>query len=255
LLIAHGAAYEVIHEQQLRARVGLAHHMRAFQALRPHHPLDALISRIVSGVFNDSLLMALQGRWHWLLRRGAPMGARGLRGTLDWIGLNYYTRQRILFDRRGGDALFGTLVNTPGVIMSDYDFGEIYPHGLLRFLRQLSRYRLPIYITENGLPDHDDDLRPSFMIQHLRMVWLAIQFGYDVRGYYHWTLVDNFEWGEGWRMRFGLIAMDPHTQRREWRASAHLYRDIIRANALNSATIAQYTPELLGQLFGAAPAP
>ncbi len=245
MLIAHVAAYQAIHEAQPQARVGLAHHMRVFQGLRRRHPVDNALSHLLSDVFNNSLLMALvQGRWHWLLRLGAPQSAAKLRGTLDWIGLNYYTRQRVMFDHRGGDALFSSLVNTPGVIMSDYDYGEIYPQGMLLFLRQLASYRLPIYVTENGLPDHDDDLRPGFIVQHLRMVWQAIQLGCDVRGYYHWSLVDNFEWNEGWRMRFGLIAVNTATQDRTWRTSAYLYRDIARANALSSAIVCQYTPEL-----------
>lgn len=250
LLVAHAAAYEAIHAVQPHARVGIAHHMRYFQGLRPHLILDAIIARVIDGIFNDSLLLALlHGRWHWMLWRGAPVSARKLRGTLDWIGLNYYTRQRIAFDHTGGQALFGTLVNTPGAIMSDYDFGEIFPEGLHYFLRKLARYRLPIYITENGLPDEDDDLRPMFIVRHLRALWDALQAGCDVRGYYHWSLVDNFEWSEGWRMRFGLIAMDWRTQQRTPRQSAFLYRDIARANALTTAIVEAYTPELFSQVF------
>lgn len=132
-----------------------------------------------------------------MLRRGAPASARKLRGTLDWIGLNYYTRHRVAFDHTKRETFFSELLIYPqDVMMTDFNFGEIYPQGILRFVRHLARYRLPIYITENGLPDHDDDLRPAFLIQHLHATWQAIQSCYDVRGYYHWSFVDNFEWGK-----------------------------------------------------------
>jgi len=108
---------------------------------------------------------------------------------------------------------------------------------------------LPIYITENGLPDHDDDLRPAFLVRHLHTTWQSIQACYDVRGYYHWSFVDNFEWGEGWRMKFGLVAMDTHTQERQFRRSALLYRDIIKAGALTSQIVHEYAPELFQVLY------
>ncbi len=250
MLVAHAVAYEALHRAQPLARVGIAHHMRVFQGLNPRNPLDAIVANLQDAIFNESLLDALiRGRWHWMLMRGAPVSARRLRRTLDWIGLNYYTRQRAAFDRTQGATMFGTLVNTPGAIMSDYEFGEIYPEGMLHLLRRLARFKLPIYITENGLPDADDDQRPAFLVRHIRALWQAVQFCLDVRGYYHWTFVDNFEWGEGWRMRFGLYALDVETQVRTLRPSGALMRDIVRANALSSDIVRRHAPELLGQLF------
>lgn len=71
-----------------------------------------------------------------------------------------------------------------------------------------------------------------------------------MKGYFHWSLVDNFEWAEGWTLRFGLIEVDPETQARRPRRSADLYAEICRANALSSETIARYTPELMKAMFG-----
>jgi beta-glucosidase len=251
MLIAHAAAYQVLHQSQRLARVGIAHHMRYFEPMRPGHPLDALVARALNSMFNQSVLDALiHGKWHLVLRRGASASARKLRGTLDWIGLNYYTRHRVAFDRTKRETFFSELLIYPqDVMMTDFNFGEIYPQGILRFVRHLARYRLPIYITENGLPDHDDDLRPAFLIQHLHATWQAIQSCYDVRGYYHWSFVDNFEWGEGWRMKFGLVAMDPKTQAREFRRSAWLYRDIIRSGAITSEIVEAYAPALFQTLY------
>lgn len=250
-LIAHAVAYETLHAHQRLARVGLAHHMRLFQAMRPGNPLDAAVAGALNSMFNQSVMDALiKGRWHWILRRGASTSARKLRNTLDWIGLNYYTRHRVAFDRAKRETFFSELMIYPqDVAMTDFNFGEVYPEGILYFTRQLARYKLPIYITENGLPDHDDDLRPSFIVQHLRATWKAIQLCYNVQGYYHWSFVDNFEWSEGWRMKFGLVAMDTHTQERHFRRSALLYRDIIKAWAITDDIVAEYTPELMGELF------
>lgn len=250
MLAAHAAAYETLHTHQKLARVGIAHHMRVFQGLRKGNVLDAAVARAHDSIFNNSLLDALiHGRWHWLLARGAPFSARKLRGTLDWLGLNYYSRQRSAFDRTKPELLFGNILNTPDVPLSDFEFGEVYPEGMLTMLHRLARYKMPIYITENGLPDHDDDLRPSFLVQHLRVLWQAVQYCFDVRGYYHWSFVDNFEWGEGWRMKFGLIGMDTETQERDLRRSALLYRDVAQSGTLTSDMVRAYAPEIFQTLF------
>jgi beta-glucosidase len=99
-------------------------------------------------------------------------------------------------------------------------------------LRRARAYDLPIYITENGLPDDADDQRPAFIVEHLRRVAGAIEEGIPVRGYYHWALVDNFEWAEGWSLRFGVFALDPETQIRTARPTAALYADIARRNEI-----------------------
>lgn len=249
MLLAHGAAYETIHRIQPRARVGIAHHMRAFEALRRYHVPDLLITRLQDSVFNDSILSALfHGRWGLVLGRGAP-SARALKGTLDWVGLNYYTRQRTAFDRFSPGTLYGSIHNTPGAEMSDFEYGEIFPDGLMRMLQKLARYKLPIYITENGLPDADDDQRPEFLVTHLREIWKAVQYCFQVQGYYHWTLVDNFEWSEGWRMKFGLFELDHLTQARIPRRSAALYQAIAKTNAITSDIVKAHTPELMQTLF------
>jgi beta-glucosidase len=123
-------------------------------------------------------------------------------------------------------------------------------------IEKAQSYRKPIYITENGLPDQADKMRSSFLITHLREVWRAINFCYPVMGYYHWSLVDNFEWDRGWTQRFGLIALDPKTQNRTLRRSGELYGEICRQRALSSDMARKYAPELLELLFpGDSPVP
>ncbi len=249
LLAAHVLAYQTIHEIQPRARAGFAHHMRVFQGLRKNHLLDSLAARAQDMLFNEAILNTiLNGRWHWTLRRFAPP-VKLSRGTLDWIGLNYYTRQATRFMRGQSSTGFGSIENFPGAVMSDYEYGEIYPSGLMKMLARLSKTKLPLYITENGLPDHDDDQRPGFLVAHLREVWKAVQNCFDVRGYYHWSFVDNFEWSEGWRMKFGLYSLDPVTQLRELRRSGALYGEIAKANAITTDMVRRYAPELADKLF------
>jgi beta-glucosidase len=116
-------------------------------------------------------------------------------------------------------------------------------------LKRLGQIGQPIYITENGLPDADDDQRPGFLINYLRMMWLAINQNIPIMGYYHWTLTDNFEWAEGWNMRFGLVELNPATQERRLRRSGELYGEICKRNLIDDALVYEYTPELVDTLF------
>jgi beta-glucosidase len=138
--------------------------------------------------------------------------------------------------------------------MAEDGFFELYPRGLFEAIKACLHYKKPIYISENGLPDATDKLRPAFILSHLREVWRAISFNFPVMGYFHWSLVDNFEWDRGWTQRFGLISMDPETQTRTWRPSAHLYKEICHGNYISSDQAARYAPRLLDHMFpGQAP--
>lgn len=244
MIAGHVAAARAIKQAQPQARVGFAHHMRLFQGLRRANPFDALAARAQDAVFNEAILSSLlTGKWHLALRPFVPAEARAALGpdSLDWIGLNYYTRQGTRMTL-GSAGTLGTIENFPGAQMSDFGYGEIFPAGLHTVLTRLHRTRLPVYITENGLPDHDDDQRPAFLLTHLREIWRGLQQQFDVRGYYHWSLVDNFEWNEGWRMKFGLYALDRATQARTLRNSGALYGEIARSNTLTADMAARYAP-------------
>jgi beta-glucosidase len=179
-----------------------------------------------------------------------PQWIRGLKGALDFIGLNYYTRELVQFDRRQPTGwLFGQSVLNPNVTMSDGNYGELYPHGLFRMLKRLERTGKPIFITENGLPDADDDQRPTFLLTHLREVWRAINQNIPVMGYYHWSLVDNFEWAEAWNLRFGLIKLNVETQERSLRRSGELYGEICRRGIIDDGLVYEYAPALVDSMF------
>ena len=118
-----------------------------------------------------------------------------------------------------------------GAPRSDLNW-ELYPEGFYRVLRSLQREDLPIFVTENGIADAADVRRPDFLLTHIGAMLRAIHAGVPVRGYFHWTCFDNFEWAEGYSAKFGLIACDPVTQERRLRPSARLYAEICRNNEL-----------------------
>ena len=157
---------------------------------------------------------------------------RELENTTDFIGIQYYQRLAVAFDPFSPSTLFSRRTIAANAQVSDLGHSEIHPEGLYQLLRQTARYGKPIYITENGVADAHDRHRPAFLVDHLREVWRAIQDGVPVKGYYHWSLTDNFEWAEGWNLRFGLIKVDPVTQQRTMRPSGKLYSEICAANAL-----------------------
>jgi beta-glucosidase len=250
MLRCHAAAYHTIKAEYPAAPIGVAGNMAVFEPRSPGNPLDRWWAKQVSRLYNNAWFDATRdGVWRPLAgRKRIPH----LAGTADFVGVNYYTRFLVRFPPPPGlvERDWG-----PDAVVSDGDYGEVYPYGLYRLISHVwKRYGLPIYITENGVPDAADRLRPAFILDHLRQIWHAVSFCFPVMGYYHWTLVDNFEWERGWTQRFGLVALDPATQERTWRPSAHLYQEICRSGTLSSDMAARYAPELLPIMFpGAAP--
>lgn len=222
MVAAHAAAYRTIHALQPQAQVGIAKHMRVFDPLRPILA-DRLVAAFQDHLFNQVFLAALtDGVFRIPPRRRIPEAV----DTQDFIGLNYYARDRIRFDLTSPTTLFGHRTTTPGAEVGPGDWGEMYPDGLYRLLMRLARWRKPIYITECGVPDGADMERPRFLIEHLRAVHQALEDGAPVHGFFHWTLVDNFEWTEGWSLRFGLIGLDEATGTRHPKPAAEAYADI-----------------------------
>ncbi|MDQ1551625.1 MAG: beta-glucosidase, partial [Actinomycetota bacterium] len=118
---------------------------------------------------------------------------------------------------------------------------QIYPQGLFDLLTRIQRDypRIPLIITENGMPDPtadhtvDDPYRVTFLREHFQQASRAIAAGVPLEGYYVWSLLDNFEWAEGYTQRFGIVAVDFATQKRTPKKSAALLTSVIRANAVS----------------------
>jgi len=145
---------------------------------------------------------------------------RAISDFQDFVGVNYY------FSSSAMDVVIKSGEKT------DLNW-KIAPKGIYRVLKDLSIYKKPVYITENGLADAKDEKRAKFIIDHLKWTHKAIEEGSDVRGYFHWSLLDNFEWDKGFDPRFGLVEIDYKTQKRIPRPSSKIYAEICKNNAIN----------------------
>ena len=250
VLKAHAVAYETLHRIQPEAHVGLAKHLILWEPGSWFNPLDRALYAVLRHNFNALTVEVLQtGRWRPSLGKKAFIPQ--LRGTLDWVGVNYYQRYDARINLRAPNFQNLVFVGRHGLEKGPGWWGEFWPDGLLIHMEALhKRFHLPIYITENGVPDPTDEHRPHYLLDHLHRVWQALRMGIEVRGYFHWSLVDNFEWAEGYNpeFRFGLYAVDFETQVRTPRRSASLYREIATSRTISSAMAQQYAPESLDVL-------
>jgi beta-glucosidase len=163
---------------------------------------------------------------------GRGQAVPGLLHSLDYIGLNFYCEDRVRFDPRAGARLFVSPDTEWDVARNSLGW-PIDAGGLRRSLVWLwEQFHLPLLVTENGVTDRDDELRPRFLVDHLGAVLEAISEGVDVRGYLHWTGFDNFEWLEGYAAHFGLIAVDRDTLERRPKPSSALFAEICRTGVV-----------------------
>ncbi len=209
---AHVAAYDALHACRPDVMVGFAHSAPCVQADEPGRWLDRSVAALRDFVLN-----------------GLPFRLFGRRPetALDFIGINYYTRQRVRWRPGGAALLFGAEQRScrDGEQRRFNSLGwEIYPRGLQLVLRRFSRYGLPLVVTENGIATDDEQLRDRFVAEHLEALDAARQEGLPVIGYFYWSLMDNYEWTEGYSARFGLAAVDFATQRRTVRPAGMRYR-------------------------------
>lgn len=246
---AHAAAYRLIHEVQPEARVGYALHFRPQEAAHPASPLDRLMRRIRFEVINMAFPSALSTG---VMR--SPLGKIAIpeaKGTQDYFGLNYYSVDTVAFDLRNPAEGFSRSFFPAGTDLAEAGMNSNTPEGFFWAFQWAARTypNLPILVTENGIEDSSDRIRPRYTAQHIHAMWRAVNFNWRVKGYFHWSLVDNFEWERGWTQRFGLWGLELETQERTKRPSADLYAAICKENGLTSAMVEKYCPEASSKLF------
>ncbi len=249
LLKAHAAAYHAIHRIQPQARVGVAHNMRAMDPANPRSPLDRWAASFRDRMGNRLVEWALTEGMLRFFPLGRTERVPELAGSFDYWGLNYYNRDRVVFDISRPGQFFCRALPAEHSQPVPWWWGEIHPQSLYRFLKELARYGKPIYITENGALDNTDEYRPRYILTHLAAVHRAIAEGVPVKGYFHWSLVDNFEWADGYSARFGLIHVDFETQKRTIKRSGELYREICLAGAITEDMVERYAPEARDEIF------
>ncbi|OLB94094.1 MAG: hypothetical protein AUI15_17650 [Actinobacteria bacterium 13_2_20CM_2_66_6] len=216
---AHELAYAAIKRRWPDAPVGLSHHKFLFIPAS-RNPADRLAARAAQAVTD---------RW--------PVGpaqlGRIVDATCDYIGVAHYWGQMCAFDPRRPREQFVRRFNPPGAEVTEMGWASD-PRWMRGVLNELRRYHKPVYITENGIATADDSRREAYLPAILAQVHSAIEDGVDVRGYFHWTNMDNFEWAKGYTAHFGLIAVDRKTLDRTVKPSGRLYARIATANALSS---------------------
>ena len=220
LIRSHIAAYRLIHAAYKKRslappRVSIAHHMPAYVACTctiRNRAAVWLRNRLV----NYNILDILSRH-----------------KTLDYIGVNYYSRT--LVDAESWsipDLLFRSCCRNHETLAKNSMGWEVYPQGIYEVLMKLRKYRLPVFILENGICTGDDRLRWEYIRRHLLKVHEAIQCGIRVIGYTYWSLMDNFEWDKGFDPRFGLIGIDYRTGSRTIRESARNYSAVCATSQL-----------------------
>jgi len=254
MVVAHARAYDGIKQWDSAkadpyspspAEVGLIQNISPIQPYRTGK--DSAASDFASHVHNSSYLDAVSSGWldeNLNVVKDEEEMKKYLVDRVDWIGVNYYSRTVV----KNGSAILARLAGLPHMpdIVKGYgndckpnslsadgrptsDFGwEIYPEGLTDALKLVSKYGRPMYVTENGIADSEDKLRPQFLTAHLKQLDRAInEEKLDVRGYFHWAMIDNYEWADGFKKRFGLYGVDFQTKARTPRQSAGVYKRII----------------------------
>jgi beta-glucosidase len=230
ILICHGRTYDMIHEAMPLALVSVAHNMAALAPWKRWNPLDRLLAKIAKYFYNHSLLDAfLTGT----LRVKFPFGrtvylAVPVRNKLDFFGVNYYTRVHMRFNPFKKMAVELRHRDIDGHGLTDMGW-EIHPHGLEKVLNYASTLNIPIIITENGIATHNDRAKIKFMKGHIDVLERCLKKGIDVRGYFYWSLIDNYEWLQGLDARFGLYNVDFSTMERTPTKAALYYSHLIKS--------------------------
>ena len=247
LFQAHAAAYHIIHRQQHEARVGLVVNYRDMIPARRWFPLDRMMVGFTSRLYNDFFPEAAHsGKLKFPFR---SLSIPGGKGTQDFLGINYYTQERVAFALHDTDQPLARRSLPQEAALSETGFIAHRPQGLYHALSWGTQFDVPLIVTENGVEDSSDTLRPRYLVEHIHQLWRGINHNWPIKGYFHWTLVDNFEWERGWTQRFGLWDLNRETQERHKRPSADLYAEICRTNALDQEMVKKYAPESLPVLF------
>ncbi|MAV64765.1 MAG: glycoside hydrolase family 1 protein [Pelagibacteraceae bacterium TMED124] len=228
LLIAHTNVYAAIKSlpNGKDCDIGIVKNIMQFDPYRRWHLLDWIVCRITDKIYNDISLSYLK---YGKIKVNYPffikMNYRSPNTPYtDFLGLNYYSHSHLKFKFDKYEFFENKFFKKD--ITTDMPY-VIYPEGLYRAIYTVKDMGMPIIITENGIADSKDDRRELFIERYIYAMSKAIKDGADVKGYFYWSLMDNFEWAEGYDMRFGLYEVDFKTQKRTLRKGAHKFVNIV----------------------------
>lgn len=240
LLLAHGTAVPVLRANiGADAQIGIVNNQAYFDtlpgALEPDRVQRDMADAFVNRIFMDPIF---RGHYPTAVKNAPgfaeltikPGDFEIIQAPLDFVGINYYSRH-VIGQARNPDAEYTTMG------------WEVYPDGLYKTLTRVHQEYKPkaIYITENGAAFEDtvaedgcvhDERRVAYLREHFRRAAQAIQDGVPLRGYFVWSLMDNFEWAHGYSQRFGIVRVEYETGQRIPKDSAAYYQSVIRANGV-----------------------
>ena len=236
VLYAHGTAVDALRANGVK-NVGIVLNLEKSEAAstseedaRAFNIADAQANRwFLGGVYKGEYPETLTRLLEPYLPRNFERDMEVVSRPLDWAGINYYTRALYTLDTDPARAAW-PIKTVPGNLEKN-DLGwEIYPQGLTDLLVRVSREytKLPIYVTENGMSETRDERRVAYYDAHLKAVLNAREAGADVRGYFAWSLLDNYEWAEGYTSRFGIVHVDFETQVRTPKGSYQAFQAMLR---------------------------
>ena len=221
MMSAHALAYRSLKLRRPDTRIGLAKNVTLFDPLRRWNLAHWITAKVLNHLWN--------GIWISSIKRGRMLGRRVeyAKGSVDFVGLNYYTH--VLASPFMPRTIEVDLPKREHQTMTEFGY-PMYAEGLHRAIEMVAVLKVPIEITENGVADESDSLRPEHLRRHLLVLSQAIEEGYDIHSYHHWSLMDNFEWAEGYKLRFGLFHVDYETQERTMRESGRIFKEYITNN-------------------------
>jgi beta-glucosidase len=241
LLLAHGLAVPAIRAAAPATEVGITLNFEP-KVPASSHPLDVEAALAAHDQYNRWFLDPVAGRgypahgsaeWGWDYRQVADGDLEVIAAPIDFLGVNYYTRETVRSPH------LDPLPAAPAPELTGMGW-EVYPEGLTETLGFVASRtgELPLYVTENGAayPDDPEDPgrdpeRVAYLRRHLLAALAAIDDGVPLRGYFAWSLLDNFEWGHGYDQRFGVVHVDFATQQRTVRDSARYLAEVARSGS------------------------
>lgn len=216
LVRSHKEVYQSINKIYKRKKwgkpkIGIAQNAISIHSYEPYSFKSFLLVSFINWVYNHSFLSLTKGRH-------------------DFLGINYYFHFRV---DRSILKTFNFFINAYLEHREMSSVGwEIYPQGIFNVLLDMKKYNLPIYITENGIATLSENKRARYLVSYLKEIYHAIYAGVPVKGYFYWSLLDNFEWEKGFEPRFGLIEVNYKTFERITRFTAHVYSKICQTNSI-----------------------
>lgn len=216
LIRAHKKAYRIIHsiyKKKLwgKPNIGIASNSVSIYSYKKHSFFNWIFGLVGDWIWNHSFF-TFSRKYH------------------DFIGVNYYFHYRVR-DLHFKTLRFYVEARQEHREMSSVGW-EVYPQGIFDVLIDMNSYQLPIYITENGIATTNESKRSRYLVSYLKEVYHAIQAGADVRGYFYWSLIDNFEWEKGFQPKFGLVAVNYKNFKRTPRRAAFIYSKICQSNSM-----------------------